>query len=203
MKNISLYGAGGHCFAAIELIRSLGEYNPNIIFDDYPKSKTILDVPVNIYNGELLKTDSVCISIGTNKNRKKIALQLNSIFPSFIHQSVVKYPSSELGEGSLILPNAVLDADTKIGRFCIVNNNATVSHNVLVEDFVHIAINVAIAGGVKIGEGTLLGAGCVILPEIKIGKWATIGAGAIITKDVPDHAVIYGNPSKIVNYNNK
>ena len=201
MKKITLYGAGGHCFAATALIKSLEKYEPIVIFDDKPKLNVILNVPVKKYKNEELTTDSLCISIGTNKNRKKIALQFDVNYPSFIHESVIQYPSVKIGKGTLILPNVVLDADVSIGEFCIVNNNATVSHNVVVEDFVHIAIQAAIAGGVTIGEGTLVGAGSIILPEVNIGKWAIIGAGAVITKDVPDFAVVYGNPARIIRYN--
>jgi len=200
MKKISLYGAGGHAFAAVELIRSLGIYEPIVVFDDQPKNDTILGVPVEKQDASL-PTETLCISIGNNSSRKKIALQLDANYPSFMHQSVVNYPSVSLGKGTLVLPNVVLGAGVTIGDFCIINNNATVSHNVVMKSFVHVAIQAAIAGGVAIGEGTLIGAGSVILPEIKIGKWATIGAGAIITKDVPDFAVVYGNPAKIIRYN--
>ena len=99
------------------------------------------------------------------------------------------------------MPNSVLDAECRIGDFCIINNNATVSHNTVLHNFVHVAINVAIAGGVTVGEGTLLGAGSIILPEITIGKWAVIGAGAVVTKNVPDNAVVYGNPARIIKIN--
>ncbi len=71
------------------------------------------------------------------------------------------------------------------------------------EDFVHISPNVAIAGGVKIGEGTHIGIGACIIPGITIGKWVTVGAGAIIIKDVPDFAVVVGNPAKIIKYSDK
>lgn len=203
MKNISLFGAGGHCFAVIELIRSLREYEPTEVLDDNPDFIEILKVPVNKFSNQELSTNSLCITIGNNTNRKKIASFFNIDFPTFIHESVIKYPSVRIGKGSVVLPNSVLDADVSVGDFCIINNNASISHNVEVGDFVHIAIQVAVAGGVKIGEGTLIGAGSVILPEIKIGKWVTIGAGAVVTKDVPDYAVVFGNPSKIIKYNKK
>ncbi len=200
MKKISLYGAGGHAFAAVELIRSLGTYDPIVVFDDQPKNGNIIDIPIKKHDATI-PTETLCISIGNNIARRKIALQLDANYPSFVHKSVVSYPSVTIGKGTLVLPNVVLDAEVTIGDFCIINNNATVSHNVVMKNFVHIAIQAAIAGGVEIGEGTLIGAGSVILPELKIGKWATIGAGAIITKDVPDFAVVYGNPAKIIRYN--
>jgi len=57
-----------------------------------------------------------------------------------------------------------------------------------------------------IGEHASIGANATILPGIKIGKYAMIGAGAVVTKDVPDYAVVVGNPAKIIKYiesNNK
>ncbi|MFC0184902.1 DapH/DapD/GlmU-related protein [Pseudarcicella hirudinis] len=69
------------------------------------------------------------------------------------------------------------------------------------EDFVHISPNACICGGVSIGEGTHIGAGAIVIQGISIGRWATIGAGAVIVKNVPDYAVVVGNPGKIIKYN--
>ena len=203
MKEIILFGAGGHCYAAIELIRSLGEYDPKIIFDDDPKKSSILDVPVKQYSGTQESKSPMYIAIGDNSNRMKVANRFHGDFPIFIHDSATIFPSVSIGKGTMVHPNVVIDAEVNIGAFCIINNNATVSHNVEIGDYVHIAIQSAIAGGVQIGKGTLIGAGSVIVPGIKIGKWATIGAGTVVTKDVPDHAVVYGNPSRIIKINDE
>ena len=197
MKEIQVYGAGGHSFAVIELIRALKEYTPTSIVDDKPNRDTILGIPVKKFKGKDSAKTSV-ISIGNNKFRKKVFEKLSADFPTFVHPSAVVYPSATIGQGCVVFPNCVIDADVHLDDFCIVNNNATVSHNVSVGKFVHIAIQASIAGGVLIGEGTLVGAGSIILPEIKIGKWVTIGAGAVVTKDIPDNALVYGNPAKII-----
>ena len=52
-----------------------------------------------------------------------------------------------------------------------------------------------------VGEGAHVGIGACVIQDIKIGKWATIGAGAVIIDDVPDYAVVVGNPGKIIKYN--
>jgi len=202
MKDIILFGGGGHCHAVLALIRSLGEYTPQIIYDDQPRVQDIMGVSLKPYKNEAITQKPLCISIGDNRNRKEKAKAFSkALFPSFIHRSSVVYPSATVGKGTQVLPNSVLDAECKIGDFCIINNNATVSHNTVLDNFVHVAINVAIAGGVKVGEGTLLGAGSIILPEITIGKWSVIGAGAVVTKNVPDNAVVYGNPARIIKIN--
>jgi acetyltransferase-like isoleucine patch superfamily enzyme len=48
-----------------------------------------------------------------------------------------------------------------------------------------------------------VGIGAVVIPKISIGKWVTIGAGAVIIRDVPDFAVVVGNPGKIIKYNSE
>lgn len=202
MKEIQIYGSGGHSYAVIELVRSLNEYTPVRVIDDNPKIATILNVPVCKFSDSFIDHPTI-ISIGSNEARKKISKKIKGKFPTFTHNSAVVYPSASIGVGGVVFPNSVIDADVSIGDFCIINNNATVSHNARIGDFVHIAIQASIAGGVQIGEGTIVGAGSVILPEIKIGKWATIGAGAIVTKDVPDNAMVYGNPAKIIKYRNE
>ena len=49
-----------------------------------------------------------------------------------------------------------------------------------------------------IRRGASIGAGAVILPGITVGERAMVGAGAVVTKDVPDHAVVVGNPARVV-----
>jgi acetyltransferase EpsM len=59
----------------------------------------------------------------------------------------------------------------------------------------------ALAGSVIVEEGSQIGINATIRQGIKIGKWVTIGAGAVIVKDVPDYAVVVGNPGRIIKYN--
>ena len=51
---------------------------------------------------------------------------------------------------------------------------------------------------VVIGNNVWLGGGCIINPGIKIGNNVVVASGAVVTKDVPDHAVVGGNPAKII-----
>jgi acetyltransferase-like isoleucine patch superfamily enzyme len=44
--------------------------------------------------------------------------------------------------------------------------------------------------------GASLGSGAVVLPGITIGRWSMVGAGSVVTRDVPDHALVYGNPAR-------
>ncbi len=56
----------------------------------------------------------------------------------------------------------------------------------------------------EIGDDAWLGVNCIILPKVKkIGEGAIIGAASVVTKNIPDFAIVVGNPSKIINYRKK
>jgi UDP-2-acetamido-3-amino-2,3-dideoxy-glucuronate N-acetyltransferase len=49
----------------------------------------------------------------------------------------------------------------------------------------------------RVRRGASIGANATILCGITLGQYCFIGAGAVVTKDVPDYALVYGNPGKI------
>lgn len=49
-------------------------------------------------------------------------------------------------------------------------------------------------------EGAAIGGGVMVLPGVTIGRWAMVGSGAIVTKDVPDFALVVGNPARLIGY---
>ena len=53
------------------------------------------------------------------------------------------------------------------------------------------------------GDYVFIGARAIILPGVKVGKGAIVAAGAVVTKNVPDYAVVVGNPAKIIRYVDK
>src|SRR4029078_492936 len=51
-----------------------------------------------------------------------------------------------------------------------------------------------------VGKGATLGANCTVVAGIRIGQYAFAGAGAVLTKDVPDYALVIGNPARITGW---
>ncbi len=193
-----LFGASGHCKSVIDIAESIGE-TIDIIYDDNPKAEAICHIPVQRYLPEISRSaDTWIISIGNNKTRHDISKKLGKKFGVLIHRTASLSSWSTVGDGSVVMAKAVINACVSIGQHCIINSAAVIEHDCKLADFVHISPNASLAGGVTVGEGTHIGIGACVLPEIKIGKWVTIGAGAVIIKDVADGAVVVGNPGRII-----
>ena len=197
---MNIYGASGHGKVIIDIIESTGE-TINHVFDDNKNITSLLGKTVtHALNNEILESETI-IAIGANKIRKKVAeIFKGRIADAIIHKSAIISPNSNLGRGTVVMSNACVNASAKVGKHCIINTASTIDHDCVLGDYVHVSPNSAIAGNVEIAEGTHVGIGAVVIPGIKIGKWVTIGAGAVIIKNIPDYAVVVGNPGKIIKF---
>lgn len=196
-----LYGASGHAKVIIDCLEASKILIDGIFDDDISKNR-ILDYNVlGKYDNLLLKDIEIIIAIGNNQIRKRLSEKIKHKFGKTIHPSATIQRNVLISEGSVIFHHAILQSSTKIGSHVIINTKASIDHDCIINNFVHIAPNATLCGGITIGEGALIGAGAVIIPNLKIGKWATIGAGAVVINDVPDNAVVLGNPAIIKKYN--
>jgi sugar O-acyltransferase (sialic acid O-acetyltransferase NeuD family) len=197
-----IYGASGHAKVIIDIIESTGKYAIDMILDDNPVIHAIMGKPVKHSIPEKGQESSFVIAVGNNFVRKKIVKRNNFQYSeALVHNKAVVNKNVIIGEGSVVMAGAVINPSSMVGSHVIINTNAIIDHDVKVADFCHISPGAVVTGNVKIDEGTQIGAGANILPGVTIGKWCTIGAGAIILKDIPDYAVVVGNPGRIIKYN--
>ncbi len=198
-NNIVLYGASGHCKVIIDILENNNTTIDTIIDDDATK-KSILGYAISNSNQFDFSNKKVILSIGNNKVRKKLDALLNVTFANAIHPKAIVSKHSKIDIGTVIMAGAIVNSDAKIGKHCIINSAAVIEHDCIIDNFAHISPNASLAGGVFVGEGSQVGIGASVIQGIKIGKWAIIGAGAVIINDIPDYAVVVGNPGKIIKY---
>lgn len=133
--------------------------------------------------------------------------------------------NAQVREGASIGPNCILgkgayvDVGVQIGGRCKLQNNVSVFHGFTVEDGVFLgpgamllndkqprAINAdgslkadgdwTVSQG-RVRFGASVGGGAVLLPGVTVGRFALVGAGSVVTKDVPEHAIVFGNPASV------
>ena len=97
------------------------------------------------------------------------------------------------------MANAVLNADVKIGKGCIINTAATIDHDCTINDFVHISPGVKIAGTVDIGKKTWIGIGSSIINNLTICDNCIIGAGSTVIYDIKCSGTYVGSPVRRIN----
>jgi acetyltransferase-like isoleucine patch superfamily enzyme len=129
---------------------------------------------------------------------------------------------AQIGRNCIVGRNCYIDSDVTIGDNVKIQNNASLYVGLTVEDGVFIGPHVIFTndklprainpngtlksaddwhvGQTLVRAGAALGAGTVVVTGVTIGCWAMIGSGTVVTKDVPDHALVVGNPGRIVGY---
>ena len=196
---INLYGASGHAKVVLDIAKSINLGVAKIYDDDAALQQVAGFRVQQPLKGENIS--NVIITIGDNSIRKTIAQRKElTLADHIVHTSAQVGGTVHLGEGTVVMANVVINNSGKIGKNCILNTASIIEHDCVLEDFVHISPNATLAGGVSVGEGSHIGANAVVIPGVKIGKWAVVGAGAVILKDIPDYAVVVGNPGKIIKY---
>ena len=129
---------------------------------------------------------------------------------------------ARIGSNCTIGRNGFIDIGVRVGNNVKIQNNASLYEGVDVEDGVFIGPHVIFTndrvpravnpngtlkstddwelGATVVRAGAALGAGVVVVTGVEIGRWALIGSGTVVTRDVPDHALVVGNPGRVVGF---
>ena len=108
-----------------------------------------------------------------------------------------------LGENSSISRDCWVGSDTRIGDDVMMAPQVTIlskSHNFNRTDISMRAQGAPPPRAVTIGNDVWIGTRVIILPGVRVGDHCIIGAGAVVTKDVPDWAIVGGNPARVIRY---
>jgi acetyltransferase-like isoleucine patch superfamily enzyme len=117
-----------------------------------------------------------------------------------------------IGEGAFVESGAVL------GDWVTVKNGVAVWDMVTCEDYVFLGPHAVLTNDpvprshpdykghrekwrpTLLREGATVGANATVICGTTLGRWCFVGAGAVVTRDVPDHALVVGNPARIVGW---
>jgi acetyltransferase-like isoleucine patch superfamily enzyme len=148
--------------------------------------------------------------------------------PVFVHERALVEtdaigPGTRIWAFAHVMPGAHIGADCNICDHTYIEGDVVVGDRVTIKSGVFLWDGLRIEDDVFIGpqatftndrfprsrqsfecptlivrRGASIGAGAVLLPGVTIGEYAMVGAGAVVTADVPSHAVVVGNPARVV-----
>ena len=119
--------------------------------------------------------------------------------PSFFHNTVSIGPDVILGEANYMLAGNIIMPHTSIGNYLMVNMSSTIAHHVTFGDGIFMSSGVNVGACITVGHLAYIGMGVTVMTGVNyIGKNCLIGAGTVIIKDVPENAVMVGNPGRIL-----
>lgn len=129
---------------------------------------------------------------------------------------------ASIGDDCIVGKDAYIDAGVAIGDKVKIQNGALVYHGVTVESGVFIGPGVILTNDrfpraitpdgelageedwqvsrINLGYGCSVGAGAVVVAGSDVGRFATVGAGSVVTRSVPDHALVAGNPARLLGW---
>lgn len=191
MKEIILVGGGGYCKSCIDVIETTREFKIIGIVDTKENlGKEVLGYKISYTDEDIPKLckkyQNFLITLGhLGSPEKRIYLyetvkSYGGTFPMIISPFSYVSKHTLIGEGTIIMHYAIINAGANIGKNCIINTKALIEHDAIIEDHCHISTGAIINGGVRVGEGTFIGSNAVTKQYIEIPKNSFIKAGSVV-----------------------
>lgn len=203
-RNLVLVGGGGHCKSVIDVAESVGYQIIGILDTSENVGKEVLgyritgtdeDIPLYVNQAEFvvtvghIKTSALRIALHQKITGAGGRLAILVALTAYVSRY------AKIGEGTVIMHKAMVNADAKIGQGCIINTFSNIEHDAVVEDFCHISTGAIVNGNCFVGEGTFLGSQAVMVNGVSIIGGCIIAAGAMVRKNIVKKGVYSDNPA--------
>ncbi len=201
MKRIGIIGAGGFAREVLWLLGDLGlapRVGAFFESDAVWLERDVAGLPVLPLSRLDPSRWEAVIAIGNPQARRAIrsALPRETSFPTFIHPSVLRSSSVEIGAGTVICAGSILTCNIHIDEQVHLNLATTVGHDTRLHPFVTTAPAVNISGGCDIGQLCYIGTNACLREGLTIAPETVIGMGAVVVSHLREPGVYMGSPAK-------
>ena len=204
-KQIILIGAGGHCKSCIDVLESENKFEiigildlPNRFGQDILGYKIIgndNDIPQLAKDGQ-----NFLLTVGHLGDSKKRIKLFNLVKSNGGNLPVIISPTSyvsihsEIGEGTIIMHQAIVNAETEIGVNCIINSKSLIEHDCRVGDDCHVSTGAILNGNVTIGSDCFIGSNTTFVNGLTLTNSVFIGINSLVSKSIKEEGIYVGSP---------
>jgi sugar O-acyltransferase (sialic acid O-acetyltransferase NeuD family) len=208
LTKLVLIGGGGHGKACIDVIEPLGLYTIEGILElPERKGEIVLGLPIigdDASIAEWVGMAEFLITVGQIKTAerrmnlyrqiKQAGGKLATIVAADAHVS----RHSSLGEGVIVMHQALVNAASSVGVNTIINNKALIEHDCHIGAHCHISTGAIINGNCLLGDRVFIGSNATLIQGVTIADGVVIGAGAMVYRSIHKAGIYTGNPLKQV-----
>jgi sugar O-acyltransferase (sialic acid O-acetyltransferase NeuD family) len=201
LRPIVIAGAGNLAALLLDCLDGDDRWRPVACLDDGKAGSTIMGVPVlDPCDHDPRDCRQAFIAIGEPPMRRQFVKRLEALeldWLSFVDRRSHVSRHARLGAGSLVFPFATIAPASSVGRFCYLGAYASVGGKAVVEDYCSLLPRASV-GSCVIGEGCSLGLNSTCLDGAVLGERVTVAPHTLLRRDVPDGALVAGNPARVV-----
>lgn len=204
MKNLIIVGAGGFAKELIGYINNdkskglLEDVFLKGILVDYKEHYENINEPLEylgkIREYEIQENDFFMIAIGENPGRNIIIDYFESRnvkFFSYIHSSCYVNTSSKIGEGLIMAPFCIINANITLGKHALLNSYSAIGHDCIIGERAILYPYAAINGNCTIGNDLTMGTKATIFPKVTMGNNCTITSHSYVKTNKGDNRFIH------------
>ena len=208
-----IYGAAG-CGRSImpvarQQLEALGTTPDRLVFVDDASTEESINGHAVFSYGDFLNENAdghfLAIAVADSNVRQQLAAKCSAdqVAPWSVQaDSVVVMDDVTIGDGALLSPFVTITSNIQIGQYFHGNLYSYVEHDCKIGDFVTFAPGVKCNGNVVVEDHAYIGAGAILRQgkpgaPLRVGRGAVVGMGAVVLDDVPEYAMVVGNPAKV------
>lgn len=201
-RDILLIGAGGHARSCIDVIEAAGFNIVGLVGRSDEIGNCVLGYPVLGGDAELpalrARAALALIVIGQLDDPAPrlaavaAARAAGYAFPAVVSPHARASRHASVGEGSIVMHGAIVNAAARVGCHCIVNSQALIEHDALLGDFSHLSTRALLNGGVRVGERSFVGSGSVVRQGLVIGSDCFVAMGSVVRDDLASGSRVRG-----------